>query len=90
MVEDEGGSSEEERGSGKEGQIKIKRERRGREGGREGGREKEPSTYSFILCCAGLCEFYSVYISPGTLCTQHLTVDQSNQVLTHLTLKDTR
>ena len=46
-------------------------------------------TYSLFKSAVALCHLDGVDVAPRTVHAQHLTVDQSNQVLTHLTLHNT-
>ena len=46
-------------------------------------------TYSLFKCAVALCHLDGVDVAPRTVHTKHLTVDQSDQVLTHLTLHNT-
>ena len=43
-------------------------------------------TYSLLNGAVTLSHLDGMNVAPGTVHTQHLTVDQTNQVLTHLTL----
>ena len=84
-------------GRGRKTRKENGREREGKEGEREGEREKEEGkevhikteTYSLVQSGASLCELDRMNVAPGALHTEHLAVDQSDQVLTHLTLRDT-
>ena len=46
-------------------------------------------TNPLVQSAPGLSELDSMYVPPGALDPQHLTVDQSDQVLMHLTLNNT-
>ena len=51
-------------------------------------RDNESETYSLVEYGGSLSELDCLYIAPGALHTQHLTVNQPDQELTHLTLFD--
>ncbi len=43
-------------------------------------------TNSLVHDVIALCHLDSVNVAPGALYPQHLTVDEANQILSHLTL----